>query len=252
MITRRSVLSIFPATVLSSAATASFAQGQEQQSILEAGLLRPETDPDFGPLITGQQNNGGAIVGTSPSRHEEVRTAFRLLLDAPQGAPLISTARYFEKIKAVNQDNEQYNAEWKERANPLIVGMFGVTGTSPASGDQTSWCAAFVSTCLYLSYLPNAYTALSGGYRKFGSDVTGTPQEGDLAVFSKFGADGTKGFGHIGIFLRKEAKDGKEGLVVLGGNQRGGTGTTGAVTETWFPFEGTDLYVHSIRRIPGG
>ena len=250
MLSRRSALRAIPAAMLMGAATESIAQ--QAHAIDETlDLLSPEDDPTFGPLITGE-NTGGGIVGVGPSRHDEVRIAFKILLDAPQGAPLMSVARYFEKLPQKNQDNEKYNSEWKARSNPLITGMFGVTGTSPAQGDQTSWCAAFVSTCLYIAYLPNAYTALSGGYRKFGSDVMSDPKEGDIAVFSKVGPEGTKGFGHVGIFLRNETRNGKEGVILLGGNQRGGTGTTGAVTESWYANESTDLYLHSIRRIPGG
>ncbi|WP_156886814.1 CHAP domain-containing protein [Pleomorphomonas oryzae] len=250
MLNRRSTLSLLPATLMVGAPHGAAAQSSPPtHDVLE--LLRPEDDPTFGPLISGQSNIGGAVVGVGPSRHEEIQQAFRILLDAPRGAPLLSVVRYFEQIAKTNEDGEKFNAEWKSRSNPLITGMFGVTGTSPSSGDQTSWCAAFVSTCLYIALLPNEYTALSGGYRNFGSDAISDPKEGDIAVFSKFGPEGTKGFGHVGFFLRNESRNGKDGIIVLGGNQRGSTGTTGAVTEAWFASESEELYLHGIRRIPG-
>jgi hypothetical protein len=104
--------------------------------------------------------------------------------------------------------------------------------------------------CLFLAGKPNKFTALSGGYRSFGS-VASPPIPGDVVVFAKPGEQGAKGFGHVGFFVRLENKSSQDGVVVLGGNQRGNTGSTGAVTESWFPVTGNNLVVHSIRRIPG-
>lgn len=229
------------------------ASGQSQAASAEEsfGLLRPEDDPEFGARIRQAPAQGGSVVGTGAARHDEVRTAFKLLLDAPRRAEVLATARYFEQITARNADREAYNMEWRSRANPLIVGLFSATGTAPSTGDQTHWCAAFVSFCLFLAERPNKFTALSGGYRTFGS-VEGTPAPGDIAVFAKAGPDGAKGFGHVGFFLRSEKKDGQDGIVLLGGNQRGTTGSTGAVTEAWYPASDGGLELHSIRRVPGG
>ena len=215
------------------------------------GLIGPEDDPEFGPAIRRTAAKGGSVVGTSPSRHDEVRTGFKLLLDAPRRADVLDTAGYFANISIKNQDGEPYNWEWKVRANPLIVGMFAATGTAPSSGDQTSWCAAFVSFCLYLAEKPNKFTALSGGYRNFGS-IADSPRKGDIAVFAKPGEEGTKGFGHVGFFMRFEKKNAVDGVLLIGGNQRGNTDSTGAITESWFPVTGDGLVLHSIRRIPGG
>lgn len=219
--------------------------------VITFSLLRPEDDPEFGATIRGDQSTGGSVVGTAPSRHDEIRTAFKILLDAPRDATVIDTARYFEKITQKNQDGELYNWEWEKRSNPLITGMFAATGTAPSFGDQTYWCAAFVSFCLYLANKPNKYTALSGGYRTFGTEPH-DPLPGDIAIFTKIGEEGTKGFGHIGFFIRNESRNGKNGILVLGGNQRGNTKSTGAVIEAWYPLEGNNLALHSIRRIPGG
>jgi len=215
------------------------------------GLLRPQDDPEFGAQIRGGRNTGGTVVGTEPSRHEEIRTGFKILLDAPRNIAVIDTARYFENITQKNQEQEPYNWEWKKRSNPVITGLFAATGTSPAAGDQTYWCTAFLSFCLYLANKPNKYTALSGGYRTFGTEVT-EPLPGDIVVFAKTGEEGVKGFGHVGFFLKNESKNGKSGIVILGGNQRGDTKSTGAIIEAWYPLESKDLVLHSIRRIPGG
>lgn len=248
MISRRSLLAAASTTAATTLMTPN-ASAQPAANLGAFGLLAPENDPEFGPLIRGSSTSGGSAVGTGASRHDEVRNGFRLLLDAPRKASVIETARFFEKITLKNGDGELYNAEWSTRANPLIVGFFAMTGTAPSQGDQTSWCAAFVSTCLFLADKPNKFTALSGGYRSYGK-VASPPLEGDIVVFRKPGEEGAKGFGHVGFFLKEEKRNGSDGVLLLGGNQRGNTGTSGAVTEAWFPASSADLIIHSIRRIP--
>jgi hypothetical protein len=250
MINRRNLLAAAASATAVSTVIISDASAQVAPHHEALGLLSPNDDPEFGALVRGSKSSGGSAVGTGPSRHEEVRNGFRLLLDAPRNASVMETARFFQGISLKNSDGELYNAEWSTRANPLIVGFFAMTGTAPSQGDQTSWCAAFVSTCLFLADKPNKYTALSGGYRSFGSVAT-SPREGDIVVFRKPGEEGTKGFGHVGFFLREEKRNGADGLWLLGGNQRGNSGTTGAVTEAWFPASSPDLIIHSIRKIPG-
>lgn len=212
-------------------------------------LLRPEDDPEFGPAIRGTSPQGGAIVGTTPARHEEVRTGFRLLMDAPRQRDVMSIASYFRDISVRNADGELYNREWRVRANPVILGLFAATGTAPADGDQTQWCAAFVSYCLAMANQPNKYTALSGGYRSFGTEAD-QPRRGDIVVFALAGEKGQQGFGHVGFFEREEQRNGVRGLVLLGGNQTGNTGSTGAVTESWYSLSSPTLLFHSVRRVP--
>lgn len=206
-------------------------------------FISPEDDPVFGPQITGRPPTA-ATVGTGFSRHDEVRTAFRLLYDAPRGTSQLAVARYFAAIKAVNAGHEPYNYEWKDRANPLITGLFSMTNTNPAQGDATHWCAAFVSFCLYAAGKPNMFSALSGAYRSYATP-TATPVPGDVVVFAQAGPDGAKGFGHVGFFVSRTGNTVK----VLGGNQRGHTGSTGAVTEADLPVSGGGLQLHSFRRV---
>jgi uncharacterized protein (TIGR02594 family) len=238
------IASLSPLGHLSSAAAQS-----KPTSDFGLGLLRPEDDPEFGHIIRGTTGVGGSVVGIERSRHEEVRIAVRLLFGAPRNASIIETARYFEQITEKNSEGELYSWEWAQRANPLIVSFFAMTGTAPATGDQIHWCAAFVSFCLYLANKPNKFTALSGGYRNYSTDATNNPRAGDVAVFSKRGEDGRRGFGHVGLFLRQEARQDRDGVILLGGNQGGATGSTGAVTEAWYPLESNKLFLHSIRRV---
>ena len=158
----------------------------------------------------------------------------------------MAIARYFMNIKDENKEEpgEPYNQEWGERANPLIVGFFSMTNTLPSEGDVTHWCAAFVSFCLYAAGKPNKFSALSGAYRNFG-EATSTPAPGDLAVFRLAGKRGDMGFGHVGFFVdRKGSK-----IRVLGGNQKGNTKSTGAITEADYDAQDPVLQLYGFRKI---
>ena len=184
-------------------------------------------------------------VGTGPARHGEVATAFRLLFDVDQSKGPLGAARYFEALEEKNSEGEFYKYEWAKRANPLIVGLFSMTNTLPSEGDQTHWCAAFVNFCLYATGKANTFSALSGSFRKFGTEAT-APVPGDVAVFSKTGDMGKRGFGHVAFYI----SHGGGRIRVLGGNQRGGTGSSGAVVETDYPVQGSDLFLVGIRKAP--
>jgi uncharacterized protein (TIGR02594 family) len=207
------------------------------------GFVGPQDDPVFGARIRG----GPAIpttVGTDPSRHDEVRMAFRLLFDLPRGNDHLAVARYFAGITARNAEGRKYNEEWPGRANPLIVGLFSMTNTLPSEGDQTKWCAAFVSFCLYAAGKQNKFSALSGAYRTYGT-ATSSPVPGDVVVFSALGEAGRNGQGHVGFFVGRTGSS----VRLLGGNQRGNTGSTGAVTEADYAVSGAELQLHSFRRV---
>lgn len=191
----------------------------------ELGFLAPMSSPASDPTVSG-----GA------SRHEEVAKAFRLLYDAPRGGSAWDVACYFRDLTARNQTGEPYNWEWKTRANPLIVGLFGLTQALPDTGDRTPWCAAFVSFCLYASGQVSARTASALGYRKYNGPRVEEPKIGDIVLFQRLGAK-YRNNGHVGFFAGWE-KDGKGQptgrLLVLGGNQ------------------GTALYGVSDDRLGGG
>jgi uncharacterized protein (TIGR02594 family) len=212
------------------------------------GFIGPGDDPVFGPILnSGAQS--GAPVGSAPSRHAEVATAFRLLFETPRNVPeprQLEIAKYFMNIKQTNEDKEPYNYEWAVRANPLVVGFFSMTNTLPSEGDQTSWCAAFVNFCLYAAGKPTTFSALSGSFRYY-STPTENPRPGDIVVFALHGEQGAKGFGHVGFFVSRNP-DGSM-ITVLGGNQRGTTGSTGAVTTTTFHKESASLRLHSYRSV---
>lgn len=220
------------------------------------GMLGPEEDPVFGPALTGDPAAGnertgqwkGGLVGASPPLSKDVATAFRLLMDAPRGTDPMVVARYFQALSHKDaprgSTNEPFNAEWKGRANPLIISLFGMTNTRPAinqlnaEGDDVPWCAAFVSFCLMAAGRKSEYTALSGGYRRYGKAVD-DPRPGDIAVFMAAGENGRRGKGHVGFFVRETPTH----IVVLGGNQ----GQT--VKESTYPKNDPSLRLLYVRRL---
>ena len=234
------------ASILSIAAMADRpvpAFGQESE-LNRFDFIGPADDPVFGPRISGGQYSGQQS-GTGESRHEEVREAFRIILGVSKTTSQMEVARYFFELSDVNRprnaDGNAYNQQWPVRANPVIVAFFSMTNTLPSKGDETDWCAAFVSFCLYAAGKPNKFSALSGSYRTY-STATDSPKEGDIAVFARNGPAGSQGFGHVAFFLAKEQRNGQSGLRVLGGNQGN---PLSSVSETWFPEQGNKLQLHS-------
>jgi hypothetical protein len=99
---------------------------------------------------------------------------------------------------------------------------------------------------LYAAGKPTTFSALSGSFREYGTP-TANPDQGDIVVFSKYGEPGKKGFGHVGFFVKRESNS----IVILGGNQVGDTGSTGAIVEATFPEKGRDLYLIGFRKVVG-
>lgn len=204
------------------AAPALLAQSPSQDgfdAVRSWGLMPPVMDTD---------NPSQAVVGTKPPYQTEIRRSFEIHTAAPRGIAPLAIARYFADLKDVNGENQKYNQEWPldGRANPVIVTFFAATFTLP-SGDQTSWCAAFVNYCLMLAYKPMTRSALSGSFRSAAElPETSNPQPGDIVVFQAPGARGAQGHGHVGFFLSRTL----DTIEVLGGNQVGNTRSTGAVT----------------------
>ena len=211
-----------------------------------------------GEVFETPDNGAQLPVGMGASRHTEVTKAFRLLWDAPRTSNHMEIAEYFLNISDVNPDERNaagdvaaYNEEWARRANPLITAFFGMTNTLPSSGDQTAWCAAFVSFVLYAAGKPNKFSALSGSYRSYARmrnlENGDEPRAGDILVLRKNGPKGDLGFGHVGFYTGVKTETAYE---ILGGNQRAGEGSTGAVTKTMYRKNGSYLSLHSFRIVP--
>ena len=157
---------------------------------------------------------GFEVFGTGSPRPEELQTASSILAEAPTTAPL-EIAQYFERLQVTNSDGEKYNAEWRDRSNPVIVSFFAATNYSLPITDRTKWCAAFVNWCLRRAKRPITNSASSGSFRCFGS-ATISPAPGDIAVFKNRGQDEPcSGSGHVAFWISQVG----DSVEVLGGNQ---------------------------------
>lgn len=97
--------------------------------------------------------------------------------------------------------------------NPRIVEYQRSTRLNEqALGDETAWCAAFVSWCLEHSGCVNPRYALARNYLKYGTEVI-VPEFGDILVFSR-GQNAKQG--HVCFYVLDLGGD----CEVLGGNQR--------------------------------
>ncbi|TBB32449.1 CHAP domain-containing protein [Rhizobium ruizarguesonis] len=235
----------FIAISIASASTIGFTKQTEAQVNTS---FDPVKDWGFRPIVPLDEPAAAAPTGTKPPRHGEIATAFRLLYSAPRNESPIGVARYFEGLPDKNEEGQKYSQEWplNGRANPLIVGFFSSTFSVPSLGDQTSWCAAFLNFCLLVTGRQTTGSAQSGSFRNtVYYPETNNPSPGDIVVFTKTGPDGAKGFGHVAFYL---ADDGQT-IELLGGNQVGSTGTTGAITKTRLKYKSDDLEFLSFRAV---
>lgn len=201
---------------------------------------------DFqGPLPTYR------LYGTNPATGSEEKMARSILDAAPKGKSLIETARYFESISEKNSEGESYNAQWKKRWNPVIVGFYQSTTLGQdyvyRKGDTIDWCAAFINWCLARSGYETTKNAMSGSFRlgKGLGKSTNSPNEGDIIVFKKRNPKEAKvGFGHVGIYVDKT----EEGYHVLGGNQKNGKKFS-SVNTTLIRFDNKSIEFDSTRDI---
>lgn len=213
---------------------------------------------DQGPNLNYDDYSGELpnikLYGDKPALPAETAMARDILEKAPRNADLISTARYFESITSVNMQGEYYNAAWASRWNPVIVGFYKSTSLADkyvlVKGDTIAWCAAFLNWCLEAAGKPTTKSASSGSFRSHGKPTT-DPRPGDIVVFkSADTARANAGFGHVGIFVRRQYNTEKkrDEIVVLGGNQKAGKRYS-SINTSIFPVESSILVLHSYRRI---
>lgn len=228
MITRRqAVLS----TLAFYAVSAGNARAQDWDAIIQRMIEKLEADPIF--------------LGATPLPADDPRwgQALEYLGKVPtDGNP-------YEVAKSLDASlPDQFRNEWDSAyANPLIVLLFGATGTEPA-GDVTPWCAAFMSWCIERVGLRSTQSAASKSYRSYGTAVwkNGEPfppddvvREGDIAVFESL-ANGNRG--HVAFYLGPDPDDQANRVLLLGGNQSDAIGRSSYRLDR-------DLQLHSIRRI---
>lgn len=93
--------------------------------------------------------------------------------------------------------------------NETIVG-FHKKVSGVAYADETSWCAAFVGSCLLDAGIKKIGTLAARSYTTWGEPVL-KPKIGDIVVFTR----GSGWQGHVGFY----AGETKDCILVLGGNQ---------------------------------
>jgi len=93
-----------------------------------------------------------------------------------------------------------------------ILEYFDATRTEPYDGDETPWCAAFVSWCLERAGVRSARSAGARAYLNWGVEVP-SPIPGAVAVLTR--PEGGELAGHVTFVLMPLLR----GFVGLGGNQ---------------------------------
>lgn len=255
LISRRVVLTGAASFILTSAAGA-------QPAIDWSALAKEDTEapsiPDALKDFANQPSLNGPITGyqpfgTSPATPEEETLAKKLLDQAPTNCSPIEVALYFLDVANGKYGKElrPYTTAWPVRWNPVIVGFFASTNTTP-SGDTTAWCAAFVNYCLIRSGIGRkpisgaadpTYSAASASFRNWGAKVATKAQPGDIVVFKN---NSNPNHGHVGFFVTEDA----DSVLVLGGNQFEGTPVRHAINRKRIGKHGSVLELHSYRTDP--
>ncbi|WP_245490085.1 CHAP domain-containing protein [Rhizobium ruizarguesonis] len=235
----------------------------------------PPLPPQYASLsneepMNGEFGNELLVQGTLQPSSAEVAVA-RQIIDAAdalsQSRPVEIAGFLLEVARGTHgNDWQPYTRAWPKdaHANPLILDFFSAAKCSP-KGDETAWCAAFVSWCILkgrkgaptasLDKVPK--NAGSSSFRTWGEPVVtfdtsssvvrthSAPQIGDLVVFQEMRANGTPDptYGHVTFFV---GMDGTR-IQCLGGNQFEGHPTVHAINVKWIPIDGK-LRLHSIRR----
>lgn len=108
-------------------------------------------------------------------------------------------------------------AEFPGIRNNARILLYHSTTSLHSDQDSVPWCSSFVNYCVTQAGMHGTNNARARSWhdRNWGVDVTESPQEGDIVVFSRTGGDAKNGDGHVGFWLGSG-----EGLIrVLGGNQ---------------------------------
>lgn len=94
--------------------------------------------------------------------------------------------------------------------NPRIVMYHNSTGASAGNADEVAWCSSFVNYCVEQAGMTGTNSQWALNWDNWGQAVSGSPREGDIAVFERVG----KG-GHVGFVV----EDFPDHVKILGGNQ---------------------------------
>lgn len=86
-------------------------------------------------------------------------------------------------------------------------------GVDPA---RIPWCAAFVNSVLKKNGFAATDSLMAASYLNYG-EITRTPKQGDVVVFSKLARGQVSG--HVAFYVDTIVQDGQSYILALGGNQ---------------------------------
>ncbi|MDC0672373.1 CHAP domain-containing protein [Nannocystis radixulma] len=179
----------------------------------------------------------GPAWGTACPQPTELEQAASVIRRIPRGSPYRSSS-WLAKLEEFNGQQENYNAMWQDRWNPVIVWFFRMTRKG-SPDDETNWCAAYMNWLLNRNGLQGTGSSWA---RSFHDDAiapaTTTPQKGDVVVLGR--RDDPKR-GHVGLFLEDDKANKR--VKILGGNQHTASGhrRIGAAWYSYGPGKGYTL-----------
>lgn len=242
MITRRNVASIglfsLSPKLAFAAQSESAKNGEDELPPLPKSKLldlsASEQEPDFAGRDLSQRALGRHDPGKDVKDY-----AGLILKEAPFNCRPIDVAKYFHALgrgkTKFGEEGRSFARGWPHYYNPVIVEFFSATSLKP-SGDETSWCAAFLNYCIARAASKDGNvgaeeckrgtrSASSGSFRCFGERVSSgkNPKDGDIAVWALEGTvDNCRpGTGHVGFVVGDPTGDNDHPYLILGGNQSG-------------------------------
>jgi uncharacterized protein (TIGR02594 family) len=183
-----------------------------------------------------------AILESKQKALEEKNARFEDIIDSNvKKAEIEHQKRVIETNTPKEQRNEYRKAEMERlgipKSTPPIdavapfMGMHERKDTEKLKAflgvdpSKTPWCAAFVGAVIESQGGKGTGSNLARSYLEWGRPVT-QGRRGDVLVFQR----GNSAWqGHVGFFVREEQRNGKDGFIVLGGNQGN------QVKESWYP-----------------
>lgn len=173
----------------------------------------------FPPPASISHPQGRASAGLGEPSTRQVAHAKEILRSMPRGPRPLDIAQAFVD-RFYRQDPAAISQPPPPGArNPLISAFLEGTGIGAAE-DVVPWCAAFANFCIVRSGLSGSGSASSQSFLDPPFQPQTKPEEGDLAVFTCYGAAGQNlRLGHVAFF--KETVD-ADHIRVVGGNQSAG------------------------------
>ena len=102
---------------------------------------------------------------------------------------------------------------------PFVQWCHSLVALGTDQPDETPWCSSFTNAMAWILRLPRSKSAMARSWLNVGTPIglhDATPGF-DVVVFWRGSKDAATG--HVGLYAGVERRDGKEVILVLGGNQ---------------------------------